>query len=225
MPRAGLSPVPFAFRLPSRRAGPGEGQSRNWNQGFASRPWSLYLFKQFLVLRLSCVERDNSPPAQWGDAEAQVESSVEGVELAPAPAFLSLGRQEPQQVWGQPPLSPWPDPEVGPNTLGPSLSREPVVPPGGDAQLPAGLQLGARVQQRVPSVRGAPGPGLGARGGGVRGGGRRRTLALGAWGAPGSCSGLPAVIPAVPPELGAGPSPGLCSRSGLSPTRSRGATA
>lgn len=72
-------------------------------------------------------------------------------------------------MWGQPPLSLWPDPEVGPNTLGPSLSREPVVSPGGDAQLPAGLQLGACVQQRVPSVRGAPGPGLGARGGGDRG--------------------------------------------------------
>lgn len=49
-----------------------------------------------------------------------------------------------------------------------------MVPPGGDAQLPAGLQLGARVQQRVPSICGALGPGLGAQGWGA--GGRRWML-------------------------------------------------
>lgn len=67
------------------------------------------------------------------------------------------------------------------NVLGPSLPRKPVVSPGGDAQLPAGLQLGACVQQRAPSVRGAPGPGLGAWGGGgeAQGGfGVPRVLAL-----------------------------------------------
>lgn len=69
----------------------------------------------------------------------------------------------------------------------PSLPREPVVPPGSHAQLPAGLQLGARVQQRAPRVRGAPGPGL--------------MLTLG-WGPRGlgSCSGLPTAAPTVPPR-------------------------
>lgn len=70
----------------------------------------------------------------------------------------------------------------------PSVPREPVVPPGGHAQLPAGLQLGARVQQRAPRVRGAPGPGLGPAWGGV--GGER------GWGA-----GFPLESPLPPPGI------------------------
>lgn len=53
---------------------------------------------------------------------------------------------------------PWPP---GPHDH-PCLPREPVVPPRGDAQLPSGLQLGARVQQCAQCVCGAAGSGLGA---------------------------------------------------------------
>ena len=118
-----------------------------------------------------------------------------------------MGQQEPRAAGGMqretPPVS-WSDPPALQTpkwipTLGASRywrfsPREPVVPPGGHTQLPAGHQLGTRVQQRAPRVRGAPGPGLGRQGRGV--GACPGVGDLG--GDPGFCSGLPAAVSAAP---------------------------
>lgn len=100
--------------------------------------------------------------------------------LATARVSPAVGQQEPRAVGGMqretPPVS-WSDlpasqtpkwiPTLGASRYRCFSPREPVVPPGGHTQLPAGHQLGTRVQQRAPRVRGAPGPGLGRQGRGV----------------------------------------------------------
>jgi hypothetical protein len=79
-------------------------------------------------------------------------------------------------------------------TLVASLPREPVVPSRDHPQLPAGLQLGACIQQCTQSVCGTPGPGE------VE---EIRFLGRGKKGPP---SGLPLLYPAAPTKV--------CSRSG-----------
>ncbi|XP_026303398.1 uncharacterized protein LOC111526381 [Piliocolobus tephrosceles] len=129
-----------------------------------------------------------------------------------------------------------------------SFPRKPVVSPGDHAQLPAGLQLGARVQQRVPSVRGASGPGLGDRqqsagqpqpepGDGVSSHGRAAPRAQGPWLGlrhrgrlgpylcPGQChQGPPELVPGAGAKYPArGPWPRLLLRRPHAPRRKDGA--
>lgn len=74
-------------------------------------------------------------------------------------------------------------------TLVVSLPREPMVPSRDHPQLPAGLQLGACVQQCAQSVRGATGPG------------EVEEIGLLGHGKRGPLSGLPLLYPAAPTKV------------------------
>lgn len=204
------SPVVQSSRLSAERGKAGRGLAGD--PGPSSRPSSVC--KGFLVLSFSCVESRGG---------CQPSPAAQGVGRAELVLWASLWVREAQQVWGRG-GSGGPDhwlrrPCGGSRRPGPhrgshpSLPREPVVPPGGHAQLPAGLHLGARVQQCAPSVRGAPGPGLGL------GGRADAHSGVGDLGGSGSCSGLPTAVPTVPPQPGLGlqqvcvPGLGHCQQS------------
>lgn len=125
-----------------------EGQRLAGDPGSSSRPSSVC--KECLVLSFSCVESRGgwqpSPAAQWHwvwGGQSWSSGLLPRCESG-KPSKCGGGGGEVRPLASQTlrwvPM-PWASPWVTP-----SLPREPVVPPGGHTQLPAGLQLGARVQ-------------------------------------------------------------------------------
>lgn len=171
LPQAAPSPAPLPVGPLSPVSKARKGQVLDRALGPWSRAHALHLCNEFLVRSSSCVEsREGASPA--------LPVGARGAERGGGRAGCSghpphRGLVGPQHGWEQkagrpsnqwlcrPEAGPWARAWASPPAM-PSLHREPVAPPGGRARLPAGLRLGARVQQRAPCVRGAPGPGLGS---------------------------------------------------------------